>query len=259
MNAWVVAVIAFAAMTVSAGLAMRAARRLPADYVGERTQDTMKPTVKMIATVASLILGLMVTSARYSFSEAGEDVQRFAAAVLSTDLELAGLGQAGCEARAVLGEYARAVLAETWTPDPDRVAVGATERPSAILLFRLDSLVRGLDPADAGQTTVGRSANALVLEMLDRHWKVAGDATSNVPMAFLGVVVAWLALIYAGFGVFAPANPIAMAALGLSALCIAAALFLVAELGQPFAGPMRVSPEPMQDVLRYIERGACPS
>lgn len=257
MNAWAVAVVAFAAMAAAAGLAVLVARRLPADYVGERTQDTMKPAVAMIATVASLILGLMVTSARYSYSEAGEDVQRFAAAVLSTDLELAGLGPAGCAARAVLGAYVGAVVAETWAPGDDLAVAAASERPSAILLFRLDSLVRGLDPADTEQAAVRRAASALVLELIDRQWKVAGDAASNVPMAFIGVVIAWLALIYAGFGVFAPGNPVAMAALGFSALCIAAALFLVAELGQPFAGPMRVSPEPMQDVLRHVERGAC--
>ena len=61
-------------------------------------------------------------------------------------------------------------------------------------------------------------------------------------------------MIFLGFSLIAPPNATATFALISSALCVAGAIFLILELDHPFGGLMRISSEPMLDVLRQIER-----
>ncbi len=71
-------------------------------------------------------------------------------------------------------------------------------------------------------------------------------------VAMLIVVVVWLVMIFLGFSLIAPSNATANCTLFAAALCAAGAIFLILELGHPFGGLMRISREPMLDVLRQF-------
>ena len=76
-----------------------------------------------------------------------------------------------------------------------------------------------------------------------RCWTPAGP---SVPVPFLVVLVFWLTMIFVSFGVFAPRNATVMDALGVCALSVAGAIFLILEMDSPFEGLMKVSPEPLR-------------
>jgi hypothetical protein len=78
------------------------------------------------------------------------------------------------------------------------------------------------------------------------------QSTVSVSKPMLVVVVLWLVMIFFGFSLIAPSNPTANFALLASALCAAGAIFLILELNRPFGGLMRISSEPMLDVLRQL-------
>ncbi|PYL43883.1 MAG: hypothetical protein DMF42_02670 [Verrucomicrobia bacterium] len=56
------------------------------------------------------------------------------------------------------------------------------------------------------------------------------------------------------FAVIAPRNAIAATALMISALSAAAAIFLILELDRPFSGVLRISNEPMLNVLSQLAK-----
>ena len=63
--------------------------------------------------------------------------------------------------------------------------------------------------------------------------RVAGDAQKNDVVAAAAkfvILVCWLAILFISFGLFAPANGTAVAALMVSALSASGALFLILEL-----------------------------
>ncbi len=66
------------------------------------------------------------------------------------------------------------------------------------------------------------------------------------------VVGCWLVVIFLGFTVIAPRNATATTALMMSALAAAAAIFLILELDRPFSGVLRISNEPMLNVLNQL-------
>ena len=57
-----------------------------------------------------------------------------------------------------------------------------------------------------------------------------------------------------GIGLFARFNAIVMAALLVGALSIAAAIFLILELSDPYAGLMRLSDMPLRTALAQMDQ-----
>jgi hypothetical protein len=63
------------------------------------------------------------------------------------------------------------------------------------------------------------------------------------------VLVSWLAIIFASYGLFADNNTTTIAALSIFALSASASIFLILELSQPFRGLMMISSEPLRNAL----------
>src|SRR5262249_45673723 len=68
------------------------------------------------------------------------------------------------------------------------------------------------------------------------------------------VVSFWLVVIFLTFSLIAPHNGTATFALIISAVAAATAIFLVLALDRPFSGLLRISNEPMLNVLSQLEK-----
>ncbi|MFS8038343.1 hypothetical protein ACI7BZ_15560 [Xanthobacter sp. AM11] len=76
------------------------------------------------------------------------------------------------------------------------------------------------------------------------------------------MLVAWLSLLFASFGLFAPKNATVMAFLLLGASAIAGCVFIILELGTPTQGVIRPSVQPIYQVIRelqLVQRPALPA
>jgi hypothetical protein len=62
----------------------------------------------------------------------------------------------------------------------------------------------------------------------------------------------WLAVLYTGFGLLSPRNATAIIVILVCALSVAAAVFLILDLGQPFDGLIRLSSAPLRNVLSQL-------
>jgi hypothetical protein len=77
---------------------------------------------------------------------------------------------------------------------------------------------------------------------------------ASIPVPFLVVLVFWLCIIFASFGLFAPHNATVIAALCVSALSVAGAIFLILELDRSFEGLLQVSSAPLRAALAQLGR-----
>jgi hypothetical protein len=89
---------------------------------------------------------------------------------------------------------------------------------------------------DLGRTRV------LLFEQLDR----------SIPVPFLVVLVFWLVIIFASFGLFAPRNGTVIAAFFVCALSVSGAIFLILELDRSFEGLLQVSSAPLRVALAQL-------
>ena len=76
--------------------------------------------------------------------------------------------------------------------------------------------------------------------------------TASVPMPLLIVLVFWLALLFISFGLFALPKPLVVVSLFASALAVCAAILLILDMSQPYAGLIQVSSAPLRAVLAQL-------
>jgi hypothetical protein len=78
------------------------------------------------------------------------------------------------------------------------------------------------------------------------------QGTSELPLPFIIVVVIWLIILFAGYGLIAARNPNVLAFLFAATLSVSGAVFLIQELATPFGGLIRVSEAPLREVIAHL-------
>ena len=92
MNAPFIALISFGLIFGSAMIGMLIRRFLPEHHLRDDSKDTVKLGAGLIATLAALVLGLLVGSAKSSFDSVNAGLTQNAARVIVLDRVLAGYG-----------------------------------------------------------------------------------------------------------------------------------------------------------------------
>jgi hypothetical protein len=82
--------------------------------------------------------------------------------------------------------------------------------------------------------------------VLNERWILVSGSGSSVPKPFLAILIFWLTVIFGCFGMFAPRNSTVIAVMLVCTLSVACAMFLILEMDGPFAGLIRISPEPLR-------------
>ena len=92
MSSLAVALLSFVVIFGCALLGMFVRRFLPDYYLREDTRDTVKLGAGLIATLAALVLGLLVGSAKSSFDSVNAGITQAAVRVILMDRTLARYG-----------------------------------------------------------------------------------------------------------------------------------------------------------------------
>src|SRR5215469_15317910 len=97
-----VGLIVFACVFGSALLAMSLRRLLPEHHLSPESKDVVKLGIAVIATMAALVLSLLLSSAKSSFDARNQQFAQMAANLVVLDRLLAHYGADGKPARASL-------------------------------------------------------------------------------------------------------------------------------------------------------------
>ncbi len=251
MTPTAIAILAFVLTFGSAWVGMRLGAVLPDHHLDGHSQDAVKLAIGLVATMTALVLGLVTASTKSSFDEQNSAVKQTAAELLSLDRALARFGPETAEIRQGLKRAIEHRVEVVWGRssqsddrlDPSRFAQGAES---------LESQVFHLAPKNDDQRWFRDQALKISEQLLDERWIMFASAESSVPALFIVMLLFWLAITFASFGVFAPRNRTVVAALLVSALSVAGAVFLVLELDQPFDGLIRVSSDPVRNAVTHM-------
>jgi len=71
-------------------------------------------------------------------------------------------------------------------------------------------------------------------------------------MPFFVLMVFWLTIIFASFGLFSPRNATVITVLLICALSAARSLFLIIVLDTPYQGLIKVSSAPLRNALAHL-------
>lgn len=242
-----VVVLAIVFGAALAGMWLRTS--LPEEHLGSETKDSVRLGMGLVATMAALVLGLLVASAKETYDKERSEVIQMAAKVGYLDRVLAVYGPETAETRLVLQAAVKRVLHNMWPEDRAR---SAQLDPSAARSEDLHAAIGRLVPKTEDQRTLKSEAMNLVSGLAQARWLLFEQSELPLSVPLLVIVITWLAILFVSFGLYAPRNPTAAAALLVAALSVAGAIFLILELAQPFGGLIPISSAPIRNALEHI-------
>jgi len=216
----------------------------------EESKDTVKLAIGLVSTMTALVLGLVTASAKSSYDQMDSAVKQASINLLALDRVLARYGPEAKDIRAQLKAVAASRIETIWPGSASQrpgMTHSATSTPSTV--EGLVDSIRRLGPGSELQSALKTRAVELAEDGLQLRWLAMASAETDVPATFLVIVIFWLTVIFASFGLYAPRNLAATTALFVSSLSVAGALFLVLELGSPFSGVISVSDQPLLRAL----------
>jgi hypothetical protein len=201
--------------------------------------------------MTSLVLGLMINSAKNRFDGINRDVHTLATDLILLDRLLSLYGSDANDTRRHLMMYVERASDGTWTTgDP----LLASDRTSEQLLTDVGESIRALKPTDGARLSIWNDARDQYRKAVELRWALVEQAEGSIPTPLLLMVVGWLVLIFGSFGYRAPQNAVVQTSFVLASALISGALYLIVDMDAPFGGPIQVSSAPLQRVMAEIRR-----
>jgi hypothetical protein len=224
---------------------------LPQRHLRDNSKDTVKVVTGMIATLAALVLGLLVSSAKSSFDGVDTAVTQSGAKIILLDRALANYGPETKDAREQLRNTIVAGIEMFW-PREKNEGSGLAGFEQANAMEILQAKIRGLTPATDIQRQTLSQAEQITRDMLETRWLLIAQSQRTIPMTFLVVLLFWLTMLHISFGLLAPRNATVITVLFISALSVSAAIFIIMEMNNPLQGMFKVSSAPLHKALEHL-------
>ena len=246
------ALIVFVCVFAGAVIGMALNARLPVAHLAGPSADVLKLVMGLIGTMAAIVLGLLIASAKGTYDTQVSDVAQLAVGVLQVDRCLAIYGPETKEARDSLRQDVINNVEEIWPKDrATSASLAPLDRTKAEAFF---VSIQSLSPQTDAQRFAKSQALQIATDVYRTRLLMFAQQRSAISLPFLIVLVSWLFLLFVGFGLLTPFNGTVVAALLVGALSVAGALFLILEMDRPYSGLMGISSAPLLNSLAQMNR-----
>jgi len=243
--------IAFAIIFGGTLLGMFLRPLLDEHHLSADSRDVMKLGTGMIATMAALVLSLLIGSAKGTFDTWNNGLEQTGVKLSLLDHAMAQYGPETREARDILRRNVISTIQRVWPADKTTIALDKVGQGSGI--ENIEEKLRRLSPQNDDQRRLQSQALQISDEMNQtRLLLIQQVGQQSFPMPLLVLLVSWLTIIFFNFGLFTSRNTTVMAVLFVCALVAASSLFLILELDQPFGGLIKISSAPLRDALAHL-------
>ena len=203
----------------------------------------------LVATLAALVLGLLIASAKSAYDSQSTEVTELSAKVVFLDRVLAHYGPEAREARELLRSSVARAIDQMWSKDP---AILFKATPGTAGAEVLADKIQELSPKNDSQRAIQSQAMSIVMALGQTRWLLYEQRLSSVSMPVLVVLTFWVTALFVSFGLFAPFNTTTIVSLLVSALSVSGAIFLILEMYTPYAGLIQISSAPLRAALAQL-------
>jgi uncharacterized membrane protein len=241
-----VAVLAFLSMMGAARLGFLGKTRLPSAHLQHDTRRVVRLVANLFVVMTSLVLGLMLDSAKNTFETNNRDIRTLATELILLDRTMRALGSEAGDARRHLIAYVQTSLKDANPLEEDPQAEASLEAVGTSL--------RTIRLSDEQKVALWNDARQLYRQVVRQRWVVLDQYGGTIPRLLITMVILWLAIIFASFGYQAPRNTIVTTSFLLSALLVSATLYLILDMDTPSSRLTQASSAPFQQALAQLQR-----
>jgi hypothetical protein len=211
---------------------------LPDQHLSTDSRDSIRIVMGMLATLSAVVLGLLTGSAMTSLGEKETELRSAGVQFVLLDRTLAEYGPETAQIRVLLKELLAERISQIWPEEDSPVSLTALGSGAGINLVQRDLFA--LTPSTEQQRWLRSHALEITTKIAESRWTTIEQIGSRFPWGFFMVVVGWLAVIFASFGLFAPRNLSMTASLLIAAAALAVPIFMMLEMDQPYGGIVKI-------------------
>ena len=251
MNSLTIAAIVFLCAFGGSMVGIFLQRILPPSHLRQESKDVINLGTGLVAAMAALVLGLLVSAAKTSFDAQTRGFQQLSTNVILLDRILAHYGPGAKHARDELREAVTSTIERLW-PAPGSASRGLGDSRITAASSALYDSIRRLSPQNETEQSLKTDALAMGADLARNRWQLSQPNDGSLPVPFLVVLAFWLFVLFVSFGLFSPPNGTVIAVLFVCALSVAGAVFLMVDLDEPFEGLLQVSSAPLRSALGHL-------
>jgi hypothetical protein len=248
MSALAISAVACAAMLGAAIVGMLLRSVLPERYLTAESKEVVRLGTALVATMAAMLLGLLVSSTRSSYEEKRGQVIHMTADLIELDILMKDYGPEGRAVRQVMRAAIAPMIQSIWRarteefrPDADAVPDAGTEK--------ILGAIGNLAPQNDGQRARRERAIVVGLDLAQIQFVLFSQPANAISIPFITIVVLWLTFLFSTFTLSGPSNPLIVVVLLIAALSAASAIFLILDLDRPFGGLLQIPTLPLRNAL----------
>src|ERR1700692_4305118 len=184
MSSLVVASIVFVCVFGSGMLGLALRTFLHDHHLSEDSTAIVKLGAGLMATLAALVLGLLIASAKVSFDRLNDEFTQTAAVVVMLDRTLADYGPEAKDARELLRRTYASAVEDFFSRG--RAGTGNVDVPERLArVEQTQQKLRELPPRNDAQRLIQSEALALSHDLAQTRWMLFQPGQGAIPVPFL--------------------------------------------------------------------------
>ncbi len=219
---------------------------LPETHLSKDAQDVVRLGTGLVATMAALVLGLLIASAKTTYDTQSSQVRQITANLILVDTLLAQYGKEAQPIRKAMRDGMEAFTDKIWS---EKQSLANRPFEASASSERIYVAIQALQPQNDLQKSLQARAVQASTEVAQTRMLLFVSAGELIPTPFLSILVFWLVIIFASFTIFTRLNATVIAFLSLFAFSASCAIFLILELSRPFTGLMMIDSAPLRNAF----------
>jgi len=254
MNPYLIALASFLCIFGGAMTGFFVQRFLPPHHLTKESLDSVKLGAGLIATMAALILGLLVSSSKETYDRVNCLVNEAAANVINLDHLLYNIGPEADPCREILRGQVQRVLHDVWPEDVKAATKGSAAFRQESNIKPLIGKIASLHVSDPGSIQYRNDAMAVSASLNAQRSQITVESTSTLPKPLIVIPIFWITFLIFVYSIFAPRNATVKIVLFFCAVSIAGAIYLICEMSMPLDGSIKVPSQPFRTALELIQK-----
>src|SRR5262249_1304189 len=162
------------------------------------SKDVIKLSMGVVATLAALVLGLLVAGAKSTYDARKSEINQITAYTILLDKLLAQYGSEAQTARVSLHQAIPAMVERIWKEarSGELQAAPFKATPEGEALFER---IQGLEPNNDAQRELKQRITQVATDLAQARLLIFSHLGSSIPLPFLAVLVFWMVILLAGF------------------------------------------------------------
>lgn len=251
MREFLYALAMFACLSAASLSALYFYPKLPAHHRDDDTNTVVRLLANIFVVITSLVFGLMINSSKTAFEAVDDNLHAYATQLILLDKILKDYGGSAAGIHDRLLTYVKSTYDD---PMALHASFANEDYEAEKRLAAVGNALSALQPADNYHESLLADARQQYRRILEQRWTILERANGGIPVAIVGMLTAWLTLIFASFGYRAPRSAIVISMFLISASLISGSIYLVLDMDIPFSGPIQISDEPLRRAAVEMQR-----